>query len=207
MTKRLGPRGGLEVGFLLGVAVVLGLLEVSWPVIVAALAVAWLLVAAAEILLSRESPPEAVEETVETPSEPAPPAVPEPPVIPSPVPVPPVPEPEPEPGPEPEPEPEPEPGPEPEPEPEPPPPPAPVAEPEPPEPMPPPPAVETPREWNLWELERIAREQEGLDPARDEERAFLLLSLRDFARPNGDLPLEFDQLVRDAFGDLLRTAA
>jgi hypothetical protein len=46
-----------------------------------------------------------------------------------------------------------------------------------------------------------------VDPARDEERSFLLLSLRDHAQPDGDLPLEFDQLVRDAFGDLLRTPA
>ncbi|MBD0337773.1 MAG: hypothetical protein ICV67_00610 [Thermoleophilia bacterium] len=50
---RLGPRFGLEAGFLIGVAVVLGLLEVSWPVVFAAMAVAWVLVAAVEVALAR----------------------------------------------------------------------------------------------------------------------------------------------------------
>jgi hypothetical protein len=199
LTKRLGPRGGLEVGFLLGVAVVLGLLEVSWPVIVAALAVAWLLVAAVEILLAR-APAEAespiLESTVIESTVVERTAVEEPAPAPEPA------------APEPEPEPEPEPPPPPLPPPAPPPPPPPLPPPvEPTEPAPAPTVPEPPREWNLWELERVAREQEGVDPARDEERAYLLLSLRDFARPDGNLPLEFDQLVRDAFGDLLRPAA
>lgn len=149
MTKRLGPRFGLEAGFLIGVAVVLGLLEVSWPAIVVAMAIAWLVVAGSEIVLARR-PIEA--------------------------------KPEPEPAPEPQPEP----------------------------PVPPAPAAPfpcEPREWNLWELERIAREHAGTDPARDDERTSLLLSLRDHAQPDGNLPLEFDPLVRDAFGDLLHTTA
>ena len=53
----------------------------------------------------------------------------------------------------------------------------------------------TPRSWNLWELERLANGE-----AASEERRLLLLHLRQFADPSGDLPVEFDPLVRDAFG-------
>jgi hypothetical protein len=57
---------------------------------------------------------------------------------------------------------------------------------------------QTPRSWNLWELERLG---DGLDGgANPEERRLLLLHLRQFADPAGNLPVEFDQLVRDAFG-------
>jgi hypothetical protein len=57
----------------------------------------------------------------------------------------------------------------------------------------------TPRAWNLWELERLARQLNG-DPAASEERTLLLLHLRQFADLSGELPVEFDPLVRDAFG-------
>lgn len=109
---------------------------------------------------------------------------------------PPAPEPEPEPGPEPpqlevvpEPEPEPEP-PEPEPEPE-----APrvVAL----------PLSGAPREWNVWELERLARASSGGDVVKDEELSYLLVYLRGFATPEGTLPVDFDELVRESFGSLL----
>jgi hypothetical protein len=60
-----------------------------------------------------------------------------------------------------------------------------------------------PREWNLWELERIVREQSGADVARDEERSFLLMYLREFASPDGLLPADFDSVVRESFGDAL----
>ena len=60
----------------------------------------------------------------------------------------------------------------------------------------------TPRTWNLWELERLARQLNG-DAAAREERTLLLLHLRQFADPSGDLPLEFDPLVRDVFGAAL----
>jgi hypothetical protein len=60
-----------------------------------------------------------------------------------------------------------------------------------------------PREWNVWDLERLLRERAGADATRDEERAFLLLYLRDFAGPDGLLPAHFDGLVRDSFGDLI----
>ena len=120
-------------------------------------------------------------------------------------------EPEPEPQPEPDPEPAPEPTPEPEPEPErrpelaavPPPPPEPEPEPEP-DPEPAPAVVPlvlrdtTPRTWNIWELERLAETMDG--DAAAEERALLLVHLREFANASGDLPVEFDELVRDAFG-------
>ncbi len=53
MTGRLGPRFGLWTGLLIGLAVLLGLLEISWPGVVHVMAVAWLLVAGAELLLAR----------------------------------------------------------------------------------------------------------------------------------------------------------
>jgi hypothetical protein len=110
---------------------------------------------------------------------------------------------------EPEPEPEPQPkrpplvavAPEPEPEPEP----AAVPEPAPPERVVALPLAQTPREWNLWELERLARERAGADVERDEERSYLLMYLRDFASPEGTLPVDFDLLVRESFGDLIET--
>jgi hypothetical protein len=72
---------------------------------------------------------------------------------------------------------------------------------------PPPPApqrVVEPHRWNLWELERVARDTVGADAARDEEQSFLLMYLREFADPGGMLPATFDGLVREAFGDVLR---
>lgn len=84
-----------------------------------------------------------------------------------------------------------------------------AAPPPPPEPEPEPepePAVvplvlrdSTPRTWNLWELERLAETMNGDDIAA-EERGLILLHLREFADASGDLPVEFDSLVRDAFG-------
>ena len=135
----------------------------------------------------------------------------------------PAPEPEVTPGPSPEPDAEPEPEPEPaRPEPVPAQPPVAVAavpDPEPPpvvEPVASEPAVEEPRvvamtprslgvpqRWNLWELERVAREQSGPDAIRDEERSFLLMYLREFADADGVLPTSFDGVVREAFGDVL----
>jgi hypothetical protein len=62
------------------------------------------------------------------------------------------------------------------------------------------------REWNVWELEQIAHAQEGEDAARDEELAFLLLELRQFADADGRLSTTFDPVVRESFGELLYTA-
>jgi hypothetical protein len=67
------------------------------------------------------------------------------------------------------------------------------------------PANEGPREWNLWELERAARDHATDDVVRNEERSYLLMYLREFAGPDGILPTDFDGLVRDAFGDVLHT--
>jgi hypothetical protein len=69
------------------------------------------------------------------------------------------------------------------------------------------PLSEEAREWNLWELERVARENITADVAKNEERAYLLMYLREFAGPDGTLPADFDGLVRDSFGDLLRVVA
>jgi hypothetical protein len=63
-----------------------------------------------------------------------------------------------------------------------------------------------PREWNVWELERLARESDGSDSAHDEELAFLLLELRQFANADGQLPVGFDPVVRESFGELLYAA-
>jgi hypothetical protein len=82
-----------------------------------------------------------------------------------------------------------------------PPPPEPAPEPEPalPAVVPLAPRDSTPRAWNLWELERLAGALNG-EVAASEERRLLLMHLREFADPSGDLPVEFDPLVRDAFG-------
>jgi HAMP domain-containing protein len=63
-----------------------------------------------------------------------------------------------------------------------------------------------PREWNLWDLERIARAQSRRDPEQFEEWSYLCLHLRRFANADGMLPAEFDGLVRDSFGGLLEPA-
>jgi len=185
----------LEAGFLVLVAVAVGLAGLGWVWIAVVMFSAWLLVAVVERSEGRTRAGRRVapaeheherEPVAETPS-------PEPPP----------------PGPEPEAEPEAEP----------------VVVPEakpvltvaPPPPPQPPPAPEpepevvvplvrrdsTPREWNVWDLERIASEQEGRNPARDEERALLLMSLRQFANASGDLPVDFDPLIREAFGTAL----
>ena len=40
-------------------------------------------------------------------------------------------------------------------------------------------------------------------PTVDEERQFLLMYLREFADSDGMLPIDFDNLVRDSFGELV----
>jgi hypothetical protein len=183
----------LEAGFLVLVAAAVGLAGLGWVWIALVMFCAWLLVAVVERSESRPGSggrvaeaehahePAAEAPSPEPPAEPAPEAepVPEPEPVPEAKPVlavappPPPPEPEPEPSPEPE-----------------------VVV----------PLVRrdsTPREWNVWDLERIASEQEGQNPARDEERTVLLMSLRQFANASGDLPVDFDPLIREAFGTAL----
>ncbi len=60
-----------------------------------------------------------------------------------------------------------------------------------------------PREWNVWELERLARAGSGGDVVKDEELSYLLVYLRGFATPEGTLSADFDELVRESFGPLL----
>src|SRR5207253_11370845 len=60
-----------------------------------------------------------------------------------------------------------------------------------------------PHRWNLWNLERVAREQ----AADNEEVSYLLMYLREFASADGLLPADFDVLVRESFGDLLAAGA
>ena len=62
-----------------------------------------------------------------------------------------------------------------------------------------------PREWNLWDLERKAREPGGY-AIRDAEWAALFVHLREFASAEGTLPKEFDELVRQSFGELIQAA-
>jgi hypothetical protein len=88
---------------------------------------------------------------------------------------------------------------------------APIPPPEPKPPPPPPPDYRPPaprppaREWNLWELERRARQEAG-DAERDEEWTALFLHLRQFADTRGVLPKEFDDLVRESFAELIQAA-
>ena len=67
------------------------------------------------------------------------------------------------------------------------------------------PVAQEPRQWNVWDLERLKRASAGIDAAQDDERTYLLLYLREYADPNGLLPLDFDGLVRESFGDLVAT--
>jgi hypothetical protein len=60
-----------------------------------------------------------------------------------------------------------------------------------------------PRSWNLWDLERIAREGVRAQPERRDEFAYLFLHLRQFAAADGSLPTEFDGLVRESFAGML----
>jgi hypothetical protein len=63
-----------------------------------------------------------------------------------------------------------------------------------------------PQEWNVWTLERLLREPSG-DMERDAERSYLLMYLRDFANADGNLPRDFDSLVRESFGELIVAGA
>jgi hypothetical protein len=219
----LGPRFGVEATFIVAVAIFAGLLELPLPAILTAVFGAWALVALAEVVASRRAATRG----------PAPPASDRlrPPAPPAPISAPRGPGPEkPEPLSEPvaaevlvEFEPEPEPaaaGPEP---------PAPItvgAEPEvptelerarlvavpAPEPVPelePPPEQAVvalhpaaPREWNLWDLERRWQARAGASAAGD-ELSYVLMYLREYASPDGVLPVEFDALVRESFGELV----
>ncbi len=61
--------------------------------------------------------------------------------------------------------------------------------------------------WNVWQLERLLAAQSKPDQERDYERSLMLVYLREFADPDGQLPPRFDDLVRESFGDLVRGPA
>jgi hypothetical protein len=206
----VGSRFLIEAGFIIAVAVIAGIERLSTWWIIAVVASAWIIVAIVEIVVwARQAvvhQPQAVESSESQVDAPA--FVATPPVrVRAHPPVDARPEPERESEPEREPEPA---------SPEPPrivavPPPPPESEPER-EPEPESarvvafiPANEGPKEWNLWELERAARDHATDDVVRNEERSYLLMYLREFAGPDGILPTDFDGLVRDAFGDVLHT--
>jgi outer membrane biosynthesis protein TonB len=199
----VGSRFLIEAGFIIAVAVIAGIERLRTWWIIAVVAAAWIIVAIVEVVVWARQVAVHQPPTVEEPLADAPTVVAPPPVR---VRAQPLVEPRSEPEPEREPVPEPEPPrivavPSPPPE----------AEPEP-EPEPEPARVvayisanEGPREWNLWELERAARDHATDDIVRNEERSYLLMYLREFAGPDGILPTDFDGLVRDAFGDVLHT--
>jgi hypothetical protein len=68
------------------------------------------------------------------------------------------------------------------------------------------PRTAVPRQWNLWDLERLAREEAVEHPELRDEWSYLFLHLRQFAQADGSLPAEFDPLVRESFGGLLERA-
>jgi len=61
--------------------------------------------------------------------------------------------------------------------------------------------------WNIWQLERLMAAQAKPDPERDYERSMMLVYLREFADSDGQLPPQFDDLVRETFADLVRGPA
>ena len=213
----VGSRFIVEAGFIIAVAVIAGIERLSTWWIIAVVAGAWLIVAAVEIAVWARNvvaqQPQAVDEPADLEPAPTPEHESRPPVVVRPQSS--VEAREAEPGSEPESEPEqtreperpriaavpalpPEPEPEPEPE----------VEPEEPDRVVAfLPANDSPREWNLWELERAARDHGGDDVARNEERSYLLMYLREFAGPDGTLPADFDALVRESFGDVLHSVA
>ena len=201
MSGGLGARFAVEAAFIVAVAVFTIVASFHWQAILVTMLLAWLLVALVEWATSRRRPTRAAEPsiaaaptpqpTVESHSVPAEMERPqrvhvvdrEPESGPARLPFRAVPTPHPPAPPEPAP---------------------------PPPPPPPEPAVVSlasvdtrPREWNLWELERAVRDNPNADRDRDTERSYLLMYLREFANSRGVIPMDFDPLVRDSFGDVL----
>ena len=182
MLGRTWPRFALEALFLFAVAAVAGLLDLSIPGIVAVMVLAYAATVVLEWSASRRRAPAPEASPLVADATPAE-LVSERTVRAEPVAAEPIaldPEPEPEPEPELEP----------------------AAEPEPNRvvalPLP-----AQPQAWNLWEIERLLRDSPEHDPAREEEQNYLLMYLRDFASPDGILPVDFDALVRESFGELV----
>jgi hypothetical protein len=51
----------------------------------------------------------------------------------------------------------------------------------------------------------MVRRQEGADTEQLQEWNLLLLNLRQYANPEGTLPVDFDELVHESFGELLES--
>ena len=60
------------------------------------------------------------------------------------------------------------------------------------------------RGWDIWQLSELVQETPGQDPAREEERRQILYYLREHAAVDGRIPPEFEDLVLETFGDLIR---
>jgi hypothetical protein len=60
------------------------------------------------------------------------------------------------------------------------------------------------RGWDIWELSGLVEETPGQDPAREEERRQILYHLREHTAVDGRIPPEFEDLVLEFFGDLIR---
>jgi hypothetical protein len=193
--RRAPLRFALQAAFLVAVGVALAAAGVELLPFVVVMAVAWVLVATAERMLSRpRMAPSSLGQAALRRDEPLPLHQSRPPV-PDSRPV----EPEPTPDEQPEPEPQLEAVAASEPEPEP------HEEQEPAELVPqlPQAARRRPEGWNLWDLELRANERSGEDQLRDEEWHALFVSLREYAHPDGTLPSEFDALVQDSFAELI----
>jgi hypothetical protein len=194
-------RFAFEAAVLVGIGVALAAADLDLLPFAVVMAAVWILVATGERLLSRPG----ILASVRRPASQLPPVSRRMPEAAQPAPQPPEPEPEPEPEPVREPEPERtlEVVPEPEGEQEE------MEEPEPEEPVValPQAAHRRPDGWNVWDLEQRAQEEAGRDPDRDEEWNALLIYLRDYARPDGTLPPEFDSLVQESFGELISRRA
>jgi hypothetical protein len=60
------------------------------------------------------------------------------------------------------------------------------------------------RGWDIWALSELVEETSGQDPAREEERRQILYHLREHTAVDGRIPPEFEDLVLEVFGDLIR---
>jgi hypothetical protein len=60
------------------------------------------------------------------------------------------------------------------------------------------------RGWDIWALSALVEGTPDQDPAREEERRQILYYLREYVAVDGRIPPEFEDLVLEAFGDLIR---
>jgi len=60
------------------------------------------------------------------------------------------------------------------------------------------------RGWDIWALSELVEGTPDQDPAREEERRQILYHLREHTTVDGRIPPEFEDLVLETFGDLIR---